>query len=235
MDAEKTNQTAFFDLRAVPDRSGVNRGVAKLRENSFEDNSVVDRRERKRVGNKTKLYPSWNPTAHEAGHMFGLGDEYRVNNCIDRYITPTGENKEFYCYKNPELRFVDDEGNLQTYNLSTQSHIERSGERYTVGRSSKGYYLADASGERLDRSLDGTVSAHYDLVKDYINENYANEHAVMHDGNGQKTDSIMKSGNTVEVQHYVTFADAMVQAIQKKFPSVPSPDAPNTRKDWTIA
>ena len=94
-------------------------------------------------------------------------------------------------------------------------------------------------------SLDGTVANHYDLTKKAFGENYANEHAVMHtnpdrhdrtkDGERLGT-SVMRDGDTVEKHHYVTFWDAMVQAIQSdsEYGSNPSPKAPNMHEDWKI-
>ena len=153
---------AFFNAKAVNGGSSVWRrrvgDEVHLRANSFVDGMSPGGR-------------SLNPTAHEAGHMFGLGDEYRV-------------------------------------------------------------------GEGSNKAADGTHSTHYNMVEDYFGTDYADNHAVMHDNRAsaenRKGSSVMRNGDTVEAHHYVTFADAMVQAIQKKYPEVPSQKAPNTRGDWEI-
>ena len=173
---EKTSSSdAYFNLQAVHDGSSVDRSrvgrEVELRENSFQYGSGD-----LEIDGENYHFATLNPTAHEAGHMFGLGDEYRT-------------------------------------------------------------------GQGANKKADGTHSSHYDMVKDFFDEKYANDHAVRHDSRDsddpnkddlRKGTSIMRDGDTVEAHHYVTFADAMVQAIQKKFPSIPSPDAPNTRGDWTI-
>ena len=160
----------FFNVKAVHGGSSVGKENVKLRDNSFRYGPGV-----LTIGSGTqaeiKRFSSLNSTAHEAGHMFGLGDEYRV-------------------------------------------------------------------GEGSNRAADGTHSTHYDMVKDFFDESYANNHAVMHDNTDSAEDregtSVMRNGDTVKAHHYVTFADAMVQAIQKKYPEVPSQKAPNTRGDWEI-
>ena len=226
---------SFFNLKAVQGDSSVGKENVKLRKNSF-------------VGGKSDGGLSLNPTAHEAGHMFGLGDEYRVKNRSATYRTSTGKEKKYYYYTifdypGFKLRAVDNTQRLQTYDLSSERTIQHNGKTYNVGSTLIGlmfvYYLEDASSHvRLNRALDGTVSTHYDMVKDFFDENHANNHAVMHDNTASAKNristSIMRNGDTVEAHHYVTFADAMVQAIQNEYPEVPSPVAPNTRDDWTI-
>lgn len=202
-------------------------------------------------------YPTLNASGHEAGHMFGLDDEYRINT----------ENVDGFgfVYSNPILKAYNTQTKkVESYNLAERYRnglkISHNGEVYTVKQySGGGYYLEDSSGDEVYGSLDGTVSTHYDLVKDYISEDYANKHAVMHDNRVsshwllggvekildnfdcgwvldpfRKGTAIMLDGDTVEKQHYVTFADAMVDAIQETYRDVPSSNAPNAREDWTI-
>jgi len=205
VDAKETNQEAFFDLRAPSGRSGVGNGYANLRAGSFEDNSVNDNRElhEKRDANGNVVrdangnvilvpYPSWNPTAHEAGHMFGLGDEYRVDHSVKNR---RGEVVYWHVYRKPEFRAFDEElGRVRDYNLETAlsengGKIRHNYVEYTVVKrfftsGTPYYYLKTSSGAQVKQALKGTTSAHYDLVKDFFDEGYANDHALMRDGNG---------------------------------------------------
>ena len=205
-------------------------------------------------------HPTLNASGHEAGHMFGLGDEYRITNTA---TTAAGVKYEHVYWTRTLKAFEKSSGQVKEHPLNPGSTITHDGVDYLVhsGIDKDGwnfYYLSN-SGVILDRALDGTVSTHYDLVKDYISEDYANKHAVMHDNRVsshwllggvekildnfdcgwvldpfRKGTAIMLDGDTVEKQHYVTFADAMVDAIQETYRDVPSSNAPNAREDWTI-
>lgn len=62
----KIKKRAFFELGSTKGGSFVQGRLVKLRANSFVKES------------SSSIYPTLNPTAHEVGHMFGLGDEYVV-------------------------------------------------------------------------------------------------------------------------------------------------------------
>ena len=159
---------AYFKLQTIPcGASSVNPGgIVKLSEKSFKHINRLEDRETFVENGDEYTVNSWNPTAHEAGHMLGLDDEY--------------------------------------------------------------VYEGMHEGERNE---------HYDLTEKALGKEYADQHAIVSDNRPDtKENSIMDSGNKVEKHHYVTFWDAMVNAIQSdsEYGSTPSLKAPNQHEDWKI-
>lgn len=142
---------AFFKIKGGAPSASVSSGEVDMSDIAYDDTKKAANEEVGSMGYKNNVY------GHEAGHMFGLGDEYG----------PVG----------------------------------------------------------------GTEKAtHYDLTKEAFDEAYADNNAVRDDGKTQ--DSIMNETGTVHRHHYVTFWDAMVQAIKAGAPD--KNKAPNMREDWKI-
>ena len=203
-------------------------------------------------------YPSWllhhrnlNVYGHETGHMFGLDDEYQVgngdyivrrdikaynkaNNTIKVY--PINHNEIITKHWGKDYRIWLLNGTDVMDPALKEIKLNRDGvsETYTfriaptVG---KFILLNDTQKTRSD-ALPGTLTDHYNLTKKALGTDYANQNAVMDNTNKNKT--IMGAGTKVKKHHYVTFWDAMVQAIRAQYPVAASEEAPNQHDDWQI-
>lgn len=143
---------------------------------------------------------------------------------------------------------------LRKYNLDkfydNHTEIYHNSHRYMVKKGEDDnqkpfYYLvdvADKNGNMKKNFLDGMSSTHTKMVEEVFGEKDAWENASKFDSDelgdrasqfGNK-DYLMNVGNNVMPHHYITFVYGMVAAIQKKYPDVPSQEAPNMEGDWII-
>lgn len=160
-----------------------------------------------------------NTVGHETGHMFGLADEYQIGN--GKYIVPDAGIQAF------------DGTNIQTYNTNGTPFTHK-GKKYQIKAGSPRTLEIENSPGVWERTnaLPGTITRHHDLTKEAFGDDYANNNAVM--DNTKKAGTIMGSGTQVQKHHYVTFWDAMVQAIKAQYSGDPSLVAPNVHDDWQI-
>ncbi|MEG2070148.1 MAG: hypothetical protein RR034_02090, partial [Bacteroidales bacterium] len=119
-----------------------------------------------------------------------------------------------------------------TATLSKQGYDEtkKGGANYNVLGHETGHMFG--LDDEYEATNFGYQTDHYDLTEKAFGKKYADDNAKQDDNKNLK--SIMNEGTEVRQHHYVTFWDAMVQAIQTQYPAVPAPDAPNVHQDWEI-
>lgn len=126
-------------------------------------------------------------------------------------------------YVGKQIARLSAEGFNQTQNaLKDQSDINVYG--HEAG------HMFGLGDEYARKGVVGEKATHYGLTKEAFDERYANANAVRDDD--KTRDSIMNETGTVHRHHYVTFWDAMVQAIKAGAPD--ENKAPNMREDWKI-
>lgn len=169
----------------------------------------------------------FNAYAHEAGHMLGLGDEYVISN-----------------YRVPDsgIGLIEDDGSVR--NENTPGHFFQYKNNWYCFNNNRYLYLwgGTRNGTEIwlpqNSAIPGTKASHYDLTSAILGINYAKDEAIMKPNTGIVTDnnSLMNTGSTVKKHHYVTFVEALVQAIREKsiYSTDPCVSAPNQISDWTI-
>lgn len=154
-------------------------------------------------------------------------------------------------YFNENLRANESSG-LRTYDLSKIRHkrasLYHNAVKYSVHKHSDNrgdfYYLVDrASGKRRGAWLDGSYTSHTEMVAKEFGEEYAMKNATTHiprytrTNNSVKilvTSDLMNAGNAFKPHYYIPFKKGMVKAIQSKYRTNPSEQAPNMEEDWKI-
>ncbi|MDL2256351.1 hypothetical protein LJC38_07180, partial [Parabacteroides sp. OttesenSCG-928-K15] len=154
---------------------------------------------------------SYNVFAHEAGHMFGLDDEYQIDNAgfKERIITEgshsyDSNNGDFYNYVNNYWRILP-AGTLEFWHDPSNSWHPYAGP-----------------------ALSGTPTRHQNIVPRAVVPGIAD--AVM--DNNRTDNSIMGDGYQVHERHYVTFLKALLQSIQGA--GLETDKAPVKEEDWKI-
>lgn len=193
-----------------------NRGYAVLSKQGYKESKYFNRSWFLRLV-KAGALRKYNVFAHEAGHMFGLGDEYQVGN--GKYEVP---NTGIDAY----------DGMIMThYNINTSFNhrnipykIERTRDGINILKRKWGlvWIRSDA--------LPGTKTKHYDLVKQAFDLEKSNKKATMNNQRSNKT--IMGDGYKVKPRHFVTFWDSMVKSIYNQYQD--ETKYPNRCQDWKI-
>lgn len=242
VEVESTNEErAYFKIGESADVSSVSsKGEVNLRQGAYKESLYSDRQ----IHPFLSKFNTYNIYGHEAGHMFGLDDEYQVEND----------------YKlNGNLKFYDKESNsVETHNIGEFFNYE--GESYVIykveaddiqdgifGRKlviggvkykcdvipqEDEVILLNTTSHKRSNALPGTLTDHYDWTKDALGKDYANTHATMDDSRNLSSKTIMGNGTDVKKHHYVTFWKAMTEAIVRGCSD--SSKAPSMMTDWEI-
>lgn len=154
-------------------------------------------------------------------------------------------------YFNENLLANENSG-LRTYDLSKIRHkgasLYHNATKYSVHKHEDDngdfYYLVDrASGQRRGVWLNGSYTTHTKMAAEEFGEEYAMKNAttcpsaytIANDSvKYLPTNDLMNAGNVFEPHYYIPFKKGMVKAIQSKYRSKPSEEAPNMEEDWKI-